>query len=71
MQYGEPFTPHRAVLDTWSRPTTSWSLYGGITNGWDNFSDPINILAQSTNLGLPGREQQCRVSRRCDDEELR
>jgi hypothetical protein len=42
MQYGEPFT-HTGVLDTWS-PNDQLVVYGGITNGWDNFSDPINIV---------------------------
>jgi hypothetical protein len=41
MQYGEPFT-HTGILDTWT-PNDQLTVYGGITNGWDNFSDPINI----------------------------
>jgi hypothetical protein len=40
MQYGEPFT-HTGVLDTWT-PNDQLTVYAGITNGWDNFSDPIN-----------------------------
>ena len=51
MQYGEPFT-HTGVLDTWS-PNDQLVVYGGITNGWDNFSDPINILGIA-NPGYPG-----------------
>ena len=42
MQYGEPFT-HTGVLDTW-KATEQTTVYAGITNGWDNYSDPINIL---------------------------
>jgi hypothetical protein len=51
MQYGEPFT-HTGVLDTWS-PNDQLVVYGGITNGWDNFSDPINIVGIN-NPGYPG-----------------
>jgi len=40
MQYGEPFT-HTGILDTWT-PNDQMTVYAGITNGWDNFSDPIN-----------------------------
>ncbi len=40
MQYGEPFT-HTGILDTWT-PNDQLTVYAGITNGWDNFSDPIN-----------------------------
>ncbi len=43
MQYGEPFT-HTGVLDTWT-PNDQLTVYAGITNGWDNFSDPINSQA--------------------------
>ena len=42
MQYGEPFT-HTGILDTWT-PNDQLVVYGGITNGWDNFSDPINYF---------------------------
>jgi hypothetical protein len=48
MQYGEPFT-HTGILDTWT-PNDQLIVYGGITNGWDNFSDPIN----STGIANPG-----------------
>jgi hypothetical protein len=51
MQYGEPFT-HTGILDTWS-PNDQLTVYGGITNGWDNFSDPINILGIA-NPAYPG-----------------
>jgi len=51
MQYGEPFT-HTGILDTWT-PNDQLVVYGGITNGWDNFSDPININGIG-NLGYPG-----------------
>jgi hypothetical protein len=47
MQYGEPFT-HTGILDTWT-PNDQLTVYGGITNGWDNFSDPIN----STGIANP------------------
>ena len=40
MQYGEPFT-HTGILDTWT-PNDQVTVYAGITNGWDNFADPIN-----------------------------
>jgi hypothetical protein len=42
MQYGEPFT-HTGILDTWT-PNDQLTVYAGITNGWDNFSDPINSV---------------------------
>ena len=42
MQYGEPFT-HTGILDTW-KATDNTTVFAGITNGWDNYSDPINIL---------------------------
>jgi len=48
MQYGEPFT-HTGVLDTWT-PNDQLTVYAGITNGWDNFSDPIN----SQGIANPG-----------------
>ena len=51
MQYGEPFT-HTGVLDTWT-VNDQLTVYAGITNGWDNFSDPINILGIA-NPGYPG-----------------
>jgi hypothetical protein len=51
MQYGEPFT-HTGILDTWT-PNDQLTVYGGITNGWDNFSDPINILGIA-NPAYPG-----------------
>jgi hypothetical protein len=51
MQYGEPFT-HTGVLDVWT-VNDQLTIYGGITNGWDNFSDPINIVGIS-NPGYPG-----------------
>jgi hypothetical protein len=51
MQYGEPFT-HTGVLDTWT-PNDQLTVYGGITNGWDNFSDPINYFGIN-NPGYPG-----------------
>jgi len=51
MQYGEPFT-HTGILDTW-KASDQLTIYGGITNGWDNYSDPINILGIS-NPGYPG-----------------
>jgi hypothetical protein len=52
MQYGEPFT-HTGILDTY-KANDQLTLYGGITNGWDNFSDPINILGPISNSGYPG-----------------
>jgi hypothetical protein len=52
MQYGEPFT-HTGILDTW-KVTDQFTLYGGITNGWDNYSDPINIIGPIANSGYPG-----------------
>jgi len=51
-QYGEPFT-HTGILDTW-KANDQMTVYAGITNGWDNFSDPINILGPITNTGYPG-----------------
>ena len=51
MQYGEPFT-HTGILDTWT-PNDQLTVYGGITNGWDNFSDPINYFGIN-NPGYPG-----------------
>jgi hypothetical protein len=48
MQYGEPFT-HTGILDTWT-PNDQMTVYAGITNGWDNFADPIN----SQGIGNPG-----------------
>jgi hypothetical protein len=51
MQYGEPFT-HTGILDTWT-VNDQLTVYAGITNGWDNFSDPINILGIA-NPGYPG-----------------
>ncbi|MFM7411619.1 MAG: outer membrane beta-barrel protein [Planctomycetota bacterium] len=42
MQYGEPFT-HTGILDVWTA-NDQLTVYGGITNGWDNFSDPINYF---------------------------
>ena len=52
MQYGEPFT-HTGILDTWT-VNDQLTVYAGITNGWDNFSDPINILGPAANPGYPG-----------------
>jgi len=52
MQYGEPFT-HTGILDTW-KVDDQMTVYAGITNGWDNFSDPINILGPISNPGYPG-----------------
>jgi len=52
MQYGEPFT-HTGILDTWT-VNDQMVVYGGITNGWDNYSDPINILGTPLNPGYPG-----------------
>ena len=43
MQYGEPFT-HTGILDTYT-VNDQMTVYAGITNGWDNFSDPINSQA--------------------------
>jgi hypothetical protein len=51
MQYGEPFT-HTGILDTYA-VNDQMTVYAGITNGWDNFSDPINILGIA-NPGYPG-----------------
>jgi hypothetical protein len=51
MQYGEPFT-HTGILDVWT-VNDQMTVYGGITNGWDNFSDPINVLGIA-NPGYPG-----------------
>jgi len=51
MQYGEPFT-HTGILDTW-KVTDQFTMYGGITNGWDNYSDPINIVGIA-NPNYPG-----------------
>jgi hypothetical protein len=51
MQYGEPFT-HTGILDTWT-PNDQMTVYAGITNGWDNYSDPINIVGIA-NPGYPG-----------------
>ena len=50
MQYGEPFT-HTGILDTW-KVNDQMTVYAGITNGWDNFSDPINVLGIA-NPGYP------------------
>ena len=52
MQYGEPFT-HTGVLDTW-KANDQTTIYAGITNGWDNYSDPINSLGAVSNPGYPG-----------------
>jgi hypothetical protein len=52
MQYGEPFT-HTGILDTWT-PNDQLTVYAGITNGWDNFSDPMGILGPISNPGYPG-----------------
>jgi hypothetical protein len=52
MQYGEPFT-HTGILDTY-KANDQLTLYAGITNGWDNFSDPINILGPISNTAYPG-----------------
>jgi hypothetical protein len=49
MQYGEPFT-HTGVLDTWT-PNDQLTVYGGITNGWDNWDTG---LAPVVNNGYPG-----------------
>jgi hypothetical protein len=51
MQYGEPFT-HTGILDVWT-VNDQLTVYGGITNGWDNYSDPINIFGIN-NPGYPG-----------------
>jgi hypothetical protein len=51
MQYGEPFT-HTGILDTYA-VNDQMTVYAGITNGWDNFSDPINVLGIA-NPGYPG-----------------
>ena len=67
MQYGEPFT-HTGILDTWT-PNDQLTVYGGITNGWDNFSDPINILGIA-NPGVCRGQQQRRVPRRRVVQEL-
>ncbi len=37
MQYGEPFT-HTGALATYNA-NDQLSLFGGVTNGWDNFED--------------------------------
>ena len=50
MQYGEPFT-HTGILDTWT-PNDQVTVYAGITNGWDNYSDPINYFGIA-NPGYP------------------
>lgn len=52
MQYGEPFT-HTGILDTW-KANDQLTIYAGITNGWDNFSEPINVLGPAANPGYPG-----------------
>jgi hypothetical protein len=49
MQYGEPFT-HTGILDTW-KPNDQLTVYGGITNGWDNWDTG---LAPVVNTGYPG-----------------
>jgi hypothetical protein len=51
MQYGEPFT-HTGILDVWT-VNDQLTIYGGVTNGWDNYSDPINYFGVS-NPGYPG-----------------
>ncbi|MFM8636066.1 MAG: outer membrane beta-barrel protein [Planctomycetia bacterium] len=51
MQYGEPFT-HTGILDTW-KPNDQLTVYAGITNGWDNFSDPITSVPIA-NTNYPG-----------------
>jgi len=51
MQYGEPFT-HTGILDTWT-VNDQMTVYAGITNGWDNFSDKIPY-GQVINAGYPG-----------------
>jgi hypothetical protein len=51
MQYGEPFT-HTGILDVWT-VNDQLTVYGGITNGWDNYSDPINYFGIA-NPGYPG-----------------
>ena len=51
MQYGEPFT-HTGILDVWT-VNDQLTVYGGITNGWDNYSDPINYFGIN-NPGYPG-----------------
>ena len=51
MQYGEPFT-HTGILDTW-KANDQMTVYAGITNGWDNYSDPINSIPIA-NSGYPG-----------------
>jgi hypothetical protein len=50
MQYGEPFT-HTGILDTWT-PNDQVTVYAGITNGWDNFADPINSQGIANPLAL-------------------
>jgi len=52
MQYGEPFT-HTGILDTWT-VNDQLTVYAGITNGWDNYSDPINSVGAIANPGYPG-----------------
>jgi hypothetical protein len=51
MQYGEPFT-HTGILDTW-KANDQMTVYAGITNGWDNFSDPITSVPIA-NTTYPG-----------------
>jgi hypothetical protein len=51
MQYGEPFT-HTGILDTW-KANDQMTVYAGITNGWDNYSDPINSIPIA-NSSYPG-----------------
>jgi hypothetical protein len=51
MQYGEPFT-HTGILDVYT-VNDQLTLYGGITNGWDNYSDPIDYFGIA-NPGYPG-----------------
>ena len=52
MQYGEPFT-HTGVLGTWT-PNEQMVVYGGVTNGWDNWSDPLVGPGNLSNPGYPG-----------------
>lgn len=69
MQYGEPFT-HTGILDTW-KATDNATVFAGITNGWDNYSDPINIFGIA-NPGYPGANSNAAflggVSLKNDDE---
>ena len=51
-QYGEPFT-RTGMLSTWTA-NEHWTLGGGFTRGWDNFSDANPHLGSLTTATWTG-----------------